>query len=362
MAHHAAPWLLAFLLGATFAWSAEPDAAARRFRGFTVGRMDREVLNDVKTRWNANMVRYMMCPVDRAKWTRSTPAATWRALLQKLPQELDAAAELGIAVVLDLHQIPNDRATGYPGGREFWAAFWDDATNREVFLQCWRDLATLCKDRRQEIWFDLYNEPLDWRDFPSYPKKWPEWAQAAVDVVRAIDAQHAIVVEPGPGGLCWGLKTFPLLKGANIIYSIHNYQPHPYTHQGIGQIQNTDLKQAFLDRNLPWPGTYENTRWDKDRIAKEFEPVLAFQRKHGVRIYVGEFGVIRWAPNAEAYLKENIEIFEKNGWDWTCHAFREWHGWSPEHNETFSNDEKATRVQGLTERGRVLLEALKANK
>ena len=33
----------------------------------------------------------------------------------------------------------------------------------------------------------------------------------------------------------------------------------------------------------------------------------------------------------------SIEIFEEYGWDWTYHAFREWNGWSLEHEGTPGN-------------------------
>ena len=62
-------------------------------------------------------------------------------------------------------------------------------------------------------------------------------------------------------------------------------------------------------------------------------PVVEFQRAYGVRIYIGEFSAIRWAPDDSAlrYLEDLIAIFEEHGWDWSYHAFREWSGWSVEH-------------------------------
>ena len=35
--------------------------------------------------------------------------------------------------------------------------------------------------------------------------------------------------------------------------------------------------------------------------------------------------------SAYNYLKDLLEIFEEEGWDWAYHAYREWHGWSLEH-------------------------------
>ena len=61
------------------------------------------------------------------------------------------------------------------------------------------------------------------------------------------------------------------------------------------------------------------------------KPVREFQRKHCARIYVGEFSAACWAPNAGKYLADCIDMFEEYGWDWSYHAFREWQGWSVEH-------------------------------
>ena len=60
--------------------------------------------------------------------------------------------------------------------------------------------------------------------------------------------------------------------------------------------------------------------------------MLAFSREHDARILVGEFSAITWAPGAENYIRDCIEVFEEYGWDWCYHAFREWDGWSVEKN------------------------------
>lgn len=57
----------------------------------------------------------------------------------------------------------------------------------------------------------------------------------------------------------------------------------------------------------------------------------AFERKHDAKIYVGEFSAIAWAEGADRYLRDCISVFEEYGWDWSYHAFREFQGWSVEH-------------------------------
>jgi len=108
-----------------------------------------------------------------------------------------------------------------------------------------------------------------------------------------------------------------------VVYSAHMYLPHNFTHQGV---YNKTI-------GLKYPGEIGGLQWDKDRLRKALQPVIDFQRDYGVHIYIGEFSAIRWAPDDSAYryLRDCIEIFEENGWDWAYHAFREWSGWSVEH-------------------------------
>ncbi|HCE43577.1 MAG TPA: hypothetical protein DET40_08515 [Lentisphaeria bacterium] len=309
--------------------------AAKRHRGFTVSGLNLKNLEDLKKDWNANIVRLMMVTwgndntfnfMDEAKSGKHPKLAEW----------LDKAALLDIAVVLDLHDVPNRNKAKPKDGEKY--NFWTDETNLNVMIEFWKEMASFCKDRKQEIYYDILNEPLDWGAFPSYPKIWPEWSQKIINAIREVDPAHPIIVEAGPGSLCWGYKSFQPLKGDGIIYSIHLYQPQAYTHQGITDIRNTDLAKAYLQTNQKWPGVYGDHGgglWDKERIRVELKPAIEFQKKHNVKIYVGEFGVAKWAPQADQYLKDCIDVFEENGWDWTMHAFRESPIWSLEHDDSY---------------------------
>ena len=132
------------------------------------------------------------------------------------------------------------------------------------------------------------------------PKLWPEWSQKMVDAVRAV-SPVPIVVQVGPGSLCSGFTSFPQLKGSNLVYSVHNYLPQEYTHQGVKQLVGTDLDHPYDQIGKKWPepfGGGAGGKWNKDRLRKELEPALRFARENHVRIYVGEFGVARWATSA----------------------------------------------------------------
>jgi hypothetical protein len=303
----------------SYAATTKKVAPEPQYRGFTVCSLEKKNLQNAVENWNANQVRYMMCPVWwRDQWKMPSYQATWEKILKDLPAGLDNAKALGLAVVLDLHQIPNDNPKKYSDdGQKASHEYWYDESNLKVLIQSWQQIAEICKDRDHVIWFDLLNEPLDWTTVhsnPSYAPTLPEWYQKTINAIRKIDKRHPVAIEPGPGMLSWGFRGFPLLKDPyqKLIYSAHIYQPVEYTHQGLnGQ------------KILLFPGVFGDNgggEWNKERLLKEYADVIAYQKKYGVRIYVGEFSAIRWAPSAADYLRVCIEIFEELGWDWNYHA------------------------------------------
>ncbi len=369
--------------------SAKSEKPKVQYRGFTVCSLDQSVLEDAVNKWNANQVRYMMCPV----WWAPNRAvghyqATWRKILDKLPAGLDRAKALGLAVVLDLHQVPNDHPKEYSKDpKENSRLWWYDPENLRIFIECWTQVAEICKDRDQVIWFDLLNEPCDdsiVHSKISYPPTSPDWYQKAIDTIRKIDTRHPIVVETGPGMLCWGFTGFPVLKDPYhpVIYSTHPYQPVLYTHQGIND-----------KKVLAWPGEFNDNGggwWDRKRLEIELAPAIEFQKKHNVRIYAGEFSATRWAPNSADFLRDCIEVFEKYGWDWNYHALNDAGVWRLDESDEvdlYDKDGKYVKTaladpksglfyapygtpekgktqppQGLTDRGKVLKHYLDRNK
>lgn len=87
-------------------------------------------------------------------------------------------------------------------------------------------------------------------------------------------------------------------------------------------------------------------------------PVRDFQMRHKARIYVGEFSAVAWAEGADRYIADCIELFEEYGWDWSYHAFREWHGWDVE-REAIGRMQTSPSQNGL--RKKALLDGLGLN-
>ena len=171
---------------------------------------------------------------------------------------------------------------------------------------------------------------------------WHTLATMTARAVRKIDPDHAIIVEPGPGGSYDQLPYFPPLPVPGVVYSVHMYEPGAFTMQGVTPDQPV---------GVTYPGKISGAFWDRAKMAKSLQVVAEYQRHYHVAIYIGEFSAIRWAPGAADWLRDAISIFEKNGWDWSYHAFREWEGWSVE----YGPDKNATAPSATpTDRERLL--------
>ncbi|MBN2643367.1 MAG: cellulase family glycosylhydrolase [Victivallales bacterium] len=326
-----------FFLSAIIGISVFAQAQKPRYRGFTVCVYDYDSLKEIKDKWHANQVRYMMCPGWK-KWAYKvgTSAEAMELLLKTLPELLDNCRKLDLAVIVDLHLPPTDGPTppkkkfkNETEERNFYSDWWwKQKSNYQDLENAWKRIAAItAKYPKQDIWLELFNEPLNWADFPQGPKIWPEWAQKLTNQIRKIDKAHPILVASGPGQLWYGFSNFPPIKDPsdNIIYTLHMWQPFLYTHQGY-----------YGDEVRSWPGEFNDGAgglWNKKRIIAELYQAREFQKRYGVRLHVGEFGVARYAPNADKYLREVIDVFEKFGWDWNMHGMKEAEIWNIDCNE-----------------------------
>lgn len=336
-------------------------------RGFMVGgsvSMDQTIKKNIKDaqEWGANILRVPLCPKRFAASQKKTLWESWPEYLKRITDVVKYSESIGVKLVLELHEPPVENI------QRDQPELWNHPDLTRNFVKVWVDIATACKPYHQAIWgYDIYNEPLDRQYLPWAPKGWYPLALAMVREIRKIDPDVWIVYEPGPGGMSRGIYGLLPLPDRRIVYSVHDYAPGKFTHQGVGAdgdlFQGGDLTKYV---GVKYPTMEKGVLWDKEAMLKGFQPVVDFQKKWNVPIFIGEFSVIRWAPRDDAvqWLKDNIDMFEANGWTWCYHAFREWPGWSLEHDETFWKNGMPTPkpVSGLTERAKVVRSYLERNK
>ena len=293
--------------------------------------------------WNANLIRWQLTRHGRPGQPSSlTDYDLWlEGELAKLDAALPLCRKYGLYVVVDLHSPPGGKATsgGYTGSDD---RLFTDRGCQDKFVNVWQRIAARYKDT-VGIWgYDLVNEPVE--DLVEEGcDDWQGLAERAAKSIRAIDPDRTLIVEPASWGGPDGLNDLVPLNVSNVVYSVHMYIPHAFTHQGVYQSR----------REYRYPGMIDGQSWDKAKLEEALQPVIDFQKNYGVAIYIGEFSAIRWAPDHSAYryLQDLTDIFEAHDWDWTYHAFREWSGWSVEHSgdrqDTAPTAEPTDRQQWL---------------
>ena len=292
--------------------------------------------DDIETlhRWGATMARFQMS--RRSDNADLDEYAAWvDSRLDNLEDVLRWAAARGMKICVDLHAAPG--GCDASGGQ---ALFRDERCAR-AFVDTWRRIAARFRGHPAIYGYDLMNEPLQ-----NGRAKFDYWTiqRLAAEAVREIDPVTPIIVEANHWALPDAFSYLSPLAMDNVIYQVHFYDPHDFTHQGVGG----------RPIGPKWPDPEKN--WTRDRLREILRPVRAFEARHHAKIYVGEFSAAAGADGAENYLRDCMALFNEYGWDWTYHAFREWNWWSVEHEGP--DPKHMAPATDDTPRKRALLEGL----
>ncbi len=230
-----------------------------RLRGAMVGPdIDEEGLRVFGQEWHANLIRWQLIrrgpiadPLDLQAYDR------WlEGELQKLDRLLPACEKYGLLVALDLHSPPGGRQTsgGYAGSDH---GLFTSAACQQHFVELWRNIARKYRDS-PVIWgYDLANEPVE--SFgPENLADWQELALQAAKAIREVDPRRTIIVEPPNWGSPDGLREFEPIDVPNVVYSVHMYIPHGFTHQNV---HGTTTPKVY-------PGQIDGKLWDKKTAGR----------------------------------------------------------------------------------------------
>ncbi|GAB5493772.1 MAG: hypothetical protein Phog2KO_39870 [Phototrophicaceae bacterium] len=145
---------------------------------------------------------------------------------------------------------------------------------------------------------------------------WNDIAERSIEAIRDVDPDVTIVLEPIAFGGVPGFIGWEAFDDDNIVYSLHQYDPFEYTHQ----FQRDLEADPFIV--YPYYSDIEYAEVNADWFEDYFEPVFTFQDSYNVPIFVGEWGIIRWVPNGEQFLSDQLAVFEDRGWS---NAFYAWY-------------------------------------
>lgn len=256
------------------------------------------------------------------------PLVTWREEGQQTPfmTELDKAVremlDHHLSVIIDIHPSSEYKATLFQG-----------STGVGSFAGLWRALAAhFAPVDPEHIFFEIMNEPEQ-----NDPYRWQGIQAAVVDAIRQAAPQNTIIASGAHWSGLGDLMVLEPLADPDIIYTFHDYEPFPFTHQGA----TWTSPEVRPERAIPYPSTpediapkldqeptlagqlfldsYGEDRWDAQRVENTIEFAAKWSQLHHVPVYCGEFGVHRpYAPaNARAAWLHDMRVsLEKNHIGW----------------------------------------------
>ena len=181
--------------------------------------------------WGANLVRWQIIRNWLATGTDRDPEeylGWFRSKLDELDRALELCRGLGLKLVIDLHAPPGGRHAG----SDYEVALFHEPDYAEMFYELWEEIAKRYKGHPAVWGYDIMNEPVQAR--------WP----AAVDYqtlcyetarrIRAVDPEVPIIVESADWASPKGFAELQPLPFPNIVYQVHMYLPHKFTHQDVG--------------------------------------------------------------------------------------------------------------------------------
>jgi len=216
----------------------------------------------------------------------------------------------GVYLILNVHAPQGGFQSLGEGG-----ALWSQPANQERFVAMWRAIAARYAEEPVIAGYDLLNEPV----VPHDKREWQQLAQRTASAIREVDRRHTVIVERvnAVAGK-WdndAEMNFVTIDDANLVYTFHFYEPFAFTHT-----------------HAPWANMahVEGGQWNaarRDDIARALQRYLDWGRRRGVPLYLGEFGLIRAAfeanRNGLGWAADMVDLAEAAHLPWTWHSYHE---------------------------------------
>lgn len=273
--------------------------------------------------------------------------------MQELDKTVRTMLDHHLSVMIDIHPTSEYKAELFQGG-----------TGVTNFTALWRALAAhFAPVDPDHIFFEIMNEPEQ-----NDPFRWQGIQATVVDAIRKAAPQNTVIAAGAHWSGLGDLLVLEPLADPNVIYTFHDYEPFPFTHQGATWT-STEVRP---ERAIPYPSTPENIapkldeepnlsgqffldnygedRWDAQRVEKTIEFAARWSQMHHVPVYCGEFGVFRsFAPPADRahWIHDMRVAFEKNHIGWAMWDYQGGFGAVTKKNGTATPDAQVLEALGL---------------
>ncbi|MCB0281647.1 MAG: glycoside hydrolase family 5 protein [Calditrichaeota bacterium] len=229
--------------------------------------------------------------------TSSAPFKIRSDFMNLVKWSLDQCQKYDLAVVINVHH--------------FEEIFSTPAQQKEKFLAIWKQIATEFKNRPTSVFYEILNEPHD----NLTAELWNEYLQDAIEVVRAIDTTHTLIIGTAEWGGISAMQKLEIPETEdNVIFTFHYYNPFQFTHQGAEWVDGAD----------EWLGTqWVGSTSEINAVRSEFNNVKAWAEQRNLPVYVGEFGAYNKADiNSRArWTNFIVSEAEADGFSWAYWEF-----------------------------------------
>lgn len=319
--------LLSCSIGASNCWIRDEDNRVLILHGLNISNAAKRTENQISwhtfedykrmnTDWGFNCIRLLIF------WSaiEPEPGVFNDSYLNLVEERVDWAEDLGLYVILDMHQDLYSARFGGDGA-PFWAV-WDDGfdfiplkpwwlnyiqpavrhafknfwTSEELqthFINSWVQIAKRFMDSSTVIGFEILNEPFFGTFLPwTFEKKYlKDFYLDVIGAIRDVDKNHYIFYEPQIMTNS-GFRSFlPSLDSEKVVFAPHFYQPtvhEGYPYLGLPFFIKRALNMRDYDAealNVPW--------------------------------LLGEFGVKKDLFGGGLYLKNILELLNTCTASWT---------------------------------------------
>ena len=221
--------------------------------------------------------------------------------------------------------------------------FESPADHADRFVAIWEQIAPRYEPQPDTVYYELLNEPHGNLDY----KTWNLLLERTVEVVRAADDHHTLVLAGADWGGISSLQRLVIPEGeSNVIATFHYYDPFLFTHQGaewvgpeIGTVGVTwpgppeaELVLLPESRKVDWVRLWF-ARYNQNSgnanpaspvaITQVFDRAQEWSESTGVPLWLGEFGAYSTADmDSRARWTATVRTeAEAHGFSWAYWEF-----------------------------------------
>jgi endoglucanase len=226
------------------------------------------------------------------------------AFMARVESVVDKLLAKGVVVILNMHHYRQLDGDPLDAGESPVPAAVVDVR----FVMMWEQVATRFQGRGPRLVFELYNEPHGRMN----GEPWNVLAARALRVVRKSNPDRIVVIGPTSWNSAGDLRLLKMPNDANLIATVHNYNPFPFTHQGA----------EWVNPILPVGVTCCSVSQESEMTAP-LDIAKAWSAAKRYPVFVGEFGAYSKADEASRIEFDRMmrQAMEERGMTWAYWEF-----------------------------------------